>query len=131
MAKIKTIDGIQYSRGAISKKREQGVDHFTNTRVKEFKDPVTGEVVAHGPNEMYLQSYRDYQAHPLTPAEQSQRTKWREACREASAIIRDSLPRDGVFELLDSCGSKMVDALLSFLADSTPRIADAIDGLDV
>ena len=89
MAKIKTIDGIQYSRGAISKKREQGVDHFTNTRVKEFKDPVTGEVVAHGPNEMYLQSYRDYGEHPLTEGEKKQRGKWSEACISVKDVIRD------------------------------------------
>ena len=41
MAKVQTIDGIRYSQGAISKKREQGVDRFTNTRVKGFKDPIT------------------------------------------------------------------------------------------
>ena len=94
MAHIQTIDGIRYTRGAISKKRKQGVNHFTNTRVKEFKDPVTHEVVAHGPNEMYQQSYRDYNTAPLTPAEQVQRTKWRDACRMASSIIRDkSHPR--------------------------------------
>ena len=89
MAKIKTIDGIQYSRGAISKKREQGVDHFTNTRVKEFKDPVTGEVVAHGPNEMYLQSYRDYGEHPLTEGEKKQRGKWSEACISVKDVLKD------------------------------------------
>ncbi len=94
MSHIHTIDGIRYSRGAISKKREQGINHFTNTRVKGFKDPFTHEVVAHGPNEMYQQSYRDYNTAPLTPAEQVQRVKWRQACREASAIIRDkSHPR--------------------------------------
>ena len=89
MAKIKTIDGIQFSRGAISKKREQGVDHFTNTRVKEFKDPVTGEVVAHGPNEMYLQSYRDYNEHPLTEGEKKQRGKWSEACTSVKDVLKD------------------------------------------
>ena len=94
MAHIQTIDGLRYSRGAISKKREQGINHFTNTRVKEFKDPVTGEGVALGPNEMYQQSYRDYKTAPLTPAEQKQRAKWREACREASVIVKDkSHPR--------------------------------------
>ena len=94
MAHIQTIDGIRYSRGAISKKREQGINHFTNTRVKEFKDPITGEGVAHGPNEMYLQSYRDYDEHPLTEGEQKQRSKWREACKAAAVIIKDkSHPR--------------------------------------
>lgn len=94
MAKIKTIDGIRYSRGAISKKREQGINHFTNTRVKEFKDPITGETISLGPNEMYLQSYRDYQEHPLTEGEKSQRAKWSIACKAANAIIKDkSHPR--------------------------------------
>ena len=94
MAHIQTIDGIRYSRGAISKKREQGINHFTNTRVKEFKDPITGEGVALGPNEMYQQSYRDYKTAPLTPAEKIQRNKWRTACREASVIVKDkSHPR--------------------------------------
>lgn len=89
MAHIQTIDGIQYSRGAISKKRKQGVNRFTATRVKVFKDPVTGEGVCLGPNEMYLQSYRDYTTAPLTPAEQCQRNKWREACRVAAVIVKD------------------------------------------
>lgn len=94
MAKIKTIDGIRYSRGAISKKREQGINHFTNTRVKEFKDPITGETIGLGPNEMYLQSYRDYKTAPLTDAERHQRSNWSKACSEALAIIRDkSHPR--------------------------------------
>lgn len=94
MAKIKTIDGIRYSRGAISKKREQGINHFTNTRVKEFKDPITGETISLGPNEMYLQSYRDYSEHPLTEGEKAQRAKWSIACKAAKAIIKDkSHPR--------------------------------------
>lgn len=94
MAKIKTIDGIRYSRGAISKKREQGINHFTNTRVKEFKDPITGETISLGPNEMYLQSYRDYKTAPLTDAERHQRSKWSIACKAANAIIKDkSHPR--------------------------------------
>ena len=70
MAHIQTIDGIRYSRGAISKKRQQGIKKITNTRVKAYKDPVIGEVVARGPKEMYLQSYRDYSEHPLTKGEQ-------------------------------------------------------------
>ena len=89
MAHIQTIDGIRYSRGAISKKREQGVNHFTNTRVKEYKDPKTREVVAHGPNEMYVQSYRNYDEHPLTPGELKQRSKWSAACTTVKDILND------------------------------------------
>ena len=89
MAKIQTIDGIRYSRGAISKKRQQGVNRFTNTRVKEFKDPITGEVVDYGPNEMYLQSYRDYDEHPLTEGEQKQHSKWSNACTTVKDILKD------------------------------------------
>ena len=89
MAKVQTIDGIRYSQGAISKKREQGVDRFTNTRVKGFKDPITHEVVALGPNEMYLQSYRDYDEHPLTEGEKKQRGKWSEACTSVKDVLKD------------------------------------------
>ena len=89
MSHIQTIDGIQYSRGAISKKKQHGVNHFTNTRVKEFKDPVTGEGVALGPNEMYLQSYRDYKTAPLTPAELKQRSRWSAACTMVKDILND------------------------------------------
>ena len=89
MAHIQTIDGINFSRGALSKKRVQGVNHFTNTRVKGFKDPFTREVVAHGPNEMYQQSYRDYDEHPLTDGERKQRCKWRAACTTAQDILKD------------------------------------------
>ena len=89
MAHIQTIDGIRYSRGAISKKRKQGVNRFTNTRVKEFKDPITHEVVDRGPNEMYLQSYRDYNEHPLTEGETRQRGKWSIACTAVKDVLND------------------------------------------
>ena len=94
MAHLRTVDGINLVNGALSKKKEQGVNHMTVTRVKSVKDPLTGEVVGHGPNEMYIQERRDYDEHPLTVNEQTQRTKWREACHEASNIIHDkSHPR--------------------------------------
>ena len=67
---------------------------MTVTRIKSVKDPITGEVVGQGPKEIYAQERRDYDEHPMTPAEQNQRNKWREACKEAQAIIRDkSHPR--------------------------------------
>jgi len=70
------------------------VDHMTVMRRKRVKDPITGEVVGMGPKEIYAQERRDYEKHPMTPKEQAQRSKWREACRETSMIIRDkSHPR--------------------------------------
>ena len=62
---------------------------MTVTRRKPVKDPLTGEVVGLGPKEIYAQERRDYKEHPLTPNETVQRSRWREACREAGAIIRD------------------------------------------
>ena len=94
MAHLRTADGINLVNGALSKKKEQGVNHMTVTRVKSVKDPLTGEVVGHGPNEMYLQERRDYKEHPMTEKEQAQRVRWREACRTAKIIISDkSHPR--------------------------------------
>ena len=94
MAHYKPTDGFGYFTGALSKKKIQGVNHMTVTRIKSVKDPITGEVVGLGPKEIYAQERRDYDEHPLTVNEQTQRTKWREACREASNIIHDkSHPR--------------------------------------
>ena len=67
---------------------------MTVTRRKRIKDPLTGEVVGLGPKEIYAQERRDYTEHPLSPAEQAQRARWREACREAKEILKDkSSPR--------------------------------------
>lgn len=73
--------------GALSKKKNQ--KRLCVTRRKKVKDPLTGEVVGYGPKEIYAQERRDYKEHPLTPNETVQRSRWREACREASRIIRD------------------------------------------
>ena len=82
------IDGIT---GALKKKDQA---RMSITRIKSVKDPITGEVVGHGPKELYLQEQRDYKHHPLTEKEQAQRAKWREACKTAAEIIKDkSHPR--------------------------------------
>ena len=73
--------------GALSKKKD--TQRLCVTRIKSVRDPITGEVVGQGPKEIYAQERRDYNAHPLTSAEQNQRSIWREACKEAQAIIRD------------------------------------------
>ena len=94
MAHFNSNTGINQITGALSKKRAQGVRRISVTRKKHIHDPLTGEIVAEGPNELYLQHLRDYTAHPLSLAEQTQRAKWRKACRDAQLILRDkSHPR--------------------------------------
>ena len=87
MARYVPTAGFEGFTGAISKKKNQS--HMLVTRRKGVKDPITGEVVGLGPKEIYAQDPRDYKEHPLTQGEVKQRSKWQEACRAASAIIRD------------------------------------------
>ena len=89
MAHYVASAGFENFTGAISKKKIQGDNRMTVTRRKRVKDPLTGEVVGLGPKEIYAQERRDYKEHPLTPKATVQRSRWREACREASRIIRD------------------------------------------
>ena len=92
MAHLHSADGIKYMTGALSKKKD--THRLSVTRKKHIKDPITGEVVAEGPNEIYLQERRDFKKNPLTKKEQAQRAKWREACKAAAEILRDkSHPR--------------------------------------
>lgn len=94
MARYKPMDGFLNFTGALSKKKIQGVNHMTVTRVKSVKDPITGEVVGQGPKEIFAQQRRNYAEHPMTDGEQKQRGKWSETCRLASVIIHDkSHPR--------------------------------------
>ena len=89
MAHYVPSDGFENFTGALSKKKVQGVHHMTVTRRKRVKDPLTGEVVGLGPKEIYAQERRDMGKNPLTPNETVQRSRWREACREAPLICRD------------------------------------------
>ena len=73
--------------GALSKKKNQ--KRLCVTRRKRVKDPLTGEVVGLGPKEIYAQERRDTEKNPLTPNETVQRSRWREACREAPLIYKD------------------------------------------
>ena len=94
MAHCTISNGIETITGALKKSTEQGVNHITVTKKKQFHDPLTGEVVATGPNEIFLQNKRDYGEHPLTSGETKQRGIWSQACREAQIIYRDkSHPR--------------------------------------
>ena len=89
MAHIKTIDSVRFSKGALSKKRVQGVDLGGRRIIKKFRDPLTKQVVGYGPNEMFIQHYRNYKTAPLTPAEKVQRGKWRDTCCSAPEIINN------------------------------------------
>ena len=84
--------GIEVMTGALSKRKDE--DRLSIMRRKSVKDPLTGEEVGLGPKEIYLQHRRDYNRHPMTEGEEKQRSAWTDACRLASAIIKDkSHPR--------------------------------------
>lgn len=92
MAHYVPVAEFEHFTGALSKRKNQS--RLCVTRRKSVKDPITGEVIGMGPKEIYAQERRDFKAHPLTLKEQAQRSRWREACREASLIIHDkSHPR--------------------------------------
>ena len=94
MAHFKAQLGIVGITGALKKTTEQGVNQITVTKKKHLRDPLTGEVVATGPDEIFIQKKRDYDEHPLTPGETRQRANWQRACRDAQIILRDkSHPR--------------------------------------
>ena len=89
MAHLITSDGIPLLNGALSKRKSD--TRLSITRVKPVKDPITNEVVGHGPNEFYTQNRRNYKKHPRTAGEQNQLSKWTVACRLATVIIHDKL----------------------------------------
>ena len=92
MAHYEPATEFTHFSGALSKTKD--TQRFCVTRIKSVKDPITGEVLGIGPKEIYAQDRRDYKRHPLSPAEQAQRERWREACRLAAVIVRDrSHPR--------------------------------------
>ena len=94
MAKCTISNGIDGITGALKKTTEQGVNHITVTKKKHFRDPLTGEETGTGPNEIFIQNKRNYDEHPLTPAEARQHEKWTQACRDAQVILHDkSHPR--------------------------------------
>jgi hypothetical protein len=87
MAHMDTSDGINCLVGAISKKKSS--KRLSVSRVKHFRDPLTGMEISKGPNEFYLQNKRNYSHAPLTAAEEAQKERWRAACLQAAAILRD------------------------------------------
>lgn len=89
MAHYRPMTGLEDFAGALSKRKIQGVSHMTVTRRKPIKDPLTGEVVAMGPKEIYVQDRRDLQEHPYTENEKRNHGNWSKACKDALVIIRD------------------------------------------
>ena len=89
MAHYHPTTGLEDFTGALSKRKEQGVNHMTVTRRKPIKDPLTGEVVGLGPKEIYIQNRRNLDENPYTENEQRNHGDWSKACRDALPILRD------------------------------------------
>ena len=89
MAHYNPMTGMDDFAGALSKRKIQGVNQMTVTRRKPIRDPLTGEVVALGPKEVYIQKRRNYKKHPLSANEKKNRGDWQKACREAQVILKD------------------------------------------
>ena len=89
MAQAKLSVGIDLLRGKLKR------DSEVVTRLKEYRAD-DGTLITCGPQEIYFKEKRDYKHHPKRGAEEVQAQKWKEACRGASAIIKDkSHPRYG------------------------------------
>ena len=92
MAHYTAQAGLDDITGALTKNKRHR--RLTVTRIKHIKNPVTGEEEGRGVKEIYVMNKRDYKYHPMTAGEQTQRSKWMEACRLASQIIKNqSHPR--------------------------------------
>ena len=89
MAQAKLSVGIDLLRGKLKR------DSEVVTRLQEYRAD-DGTIIKYGPQEIYFKEKRDYKHHPKRGAEEVQAQKWKEACRGASAIIKDkSQPRYG------------------------------------
>lgn len=78
MAQIKTNNGIKEINGKIDKRSK------VVARVKKYRDPITGEVIAYGPNEYYILSDRNV---PLSEKQKSHFKLFGVVSRLASEII--------------------------------------------
>ena len=82
MARAELSPGLESLRGKLNRKSGMQM------RFKKWKDD-TGHVIKCGPQEYFRRDSRDYKRSPRTQAEQAQANIWKEACREASVIIKD------------------------------------------
>ena len=82
MARAELSPGIESLRGKLA--GWSGMQ----ARFKQWKDD-SGHVIKVGPQEVFKRRSRDYKHSPRTAAEAAQAAVWRDACREASTIIKD------------------------------------------
>ena len=87
MSKAELSAGLDILRGKVSGQGNPN-SHMV-MRVKSYRDD-EGHIVAMGPQEFYRLRKRDYKYRPRTAAEEAQAGIWREVCREASAIIKNT-----------------------------------------
>jgi len=80
MATIKTNIGIEYIKGTIDKKTKLVM------RVKKYRDPETGEVIAYGPNEYYALSAR---STPLSEKQKQTIDKFVIISKQANEILHN------------------------------------------
>ena len=87
MSKAELSAGIDTLRGKVSGRGRP--DSSMVMRIKSYRDD-KGRVIMMGPQEFYRLRKRDYKYRPRTEAEEKQAGIWREVCREASAIVKDT-----------------------------------------
>ena len=79
--------GLDLLRGKVSGQGAASTNMVM--RVKTYRDD-RGRIIMMGPQEYYRLRKRDYKYRPRTAAEEAQAGIWREVCREASAIVKDT-----------------------------------------
>ena len=87
MSKAELSAGLDVLRGKMSGQGSSNA-HMV-MRIKSYRDD-EGNIVSMGPQEYYRLRKRDYKYRPRTAAEEAQAGIWREVCREASAIVKDT-----------------------------------------
>lgn len=79
--------GLDILRGKVSGRGANGTNMVM--RIKSYRDD-KGHIIAMGPQEFYRLRKRDYKHSPRSEAEERQAGVWREVCRAASAIVKDT-----------------------------------------
>ena len=87
MSKVELSAEIDLLRGKVSGRGRP--DSCMVMRIKSYRDD-RGRIVMMGPQELYRLRKRDYMYSPRTAAEERQAGLWRDVCREASAIVKDT-----------------------------------------
>ena len=82
MARAELASPVEELRGKLTGK--SGI----TMRIKTYRDD-SGHIIKRGPQECFNRRTRDFQRSPRTANEAAQAEKWRNACREASVIVKD------------------------------------------